>query len=118
MKAKAVAAKYPVSESCVRRLEQRRRETGEVAPRRQRHGPLPGCETRAYAAPRRAAYAETPDATLEEVKDRLRPAVALSTLWRACAASKPSFEKKAPEPPSKTAPTWPRSARSSGPPGL
>ena len=38
MKAAAVAVKYRVSGSWVRLLKQRRRETGEVAPRVQRHG--------------------------------------------------------------------------------
>ena len=38
MKASAVAGKYHVSASWVRRLKQRRRETGEVAPRQQRYG--------------------------------------------------------------------------------
>ena len=38
MKATDVAAKYRVSGSWVRLLKQRRRETGEVAPRVQRHG--------------------------------------------------------------------------------
>ena len=38
MKAADVAAKYRVSGSWVRRLKQRRRDTGEVAPRVQRHG--------------------------------------------------------------------------------
>ena len=38
MKAAEVAAKYRVSGSWVRLLKQRRRDTGEVAPRVQRHG--------------------------------------------------------------------------------
>ena len=38
MKAADVAAKYRVSGSWVRLLKQRRRETGGVAPRVQRHG--------------------------------------------------------------------------------
>ena len=38
MKAADVAAKYRVTGSWVRLLKQRRRETGEVAPRVQRHG--------------------------------------------------------------------------------
>ena len=38
MNAAAVAVKYHVSASWVRRLKQRRRETGEVAPRQQRVG--------------------------------------------------------------------------------
>ena len=39
--AAAVAVKYHVSASWVRRLKQRRRETGEVAPRQQRYGRHP-----------------------------------------------------------------------------
>ena len=41
MKAAAGAVKYHVSASWVRRLKQRRRETGEVAPRQQRYGRHP-----------------------------------------------------------------------------
>ena len=41
MKAATVAVKCHVSASWVRRLKQRRRETGEVAPRRQRYGRQP-----------------------------------------------------------------------------
>jgi transposase len=96
MKTKAVAVKYTVSESWVRRLKQRRREHGEVAPREQRHGPPPSWEAdgSGYADALRAAVAQTPDATLEEVKQRLGLAVAISTLWRACAALGLSFKKR------------------------
>ena len=41
MTAVAVAEKYDVSRAWVDRLKQRRRETGEVAPRAQRYGPHP-----------------------------------------------------------------------------
>ena len=41
MQAAAVASKYRVSASWVRQLKQRRRETGEVAPRQQRYGRHP-----------------------------------------------------------------------------
>jgi len=94
MSTEAVAQKYSVSQSWVRRLKQRRREHGEVAPREQRHGPLPSWQADGYAEPLRAAVAQTPDATLEEVKERLGLAVAISTLWRACAALGLSFKKK------------------------
>jgi transposase len=94
MKTKAVALKYSVSESWVRRLKQRRRETGEVAPREQRHGPLPSWEEQQYAQPLRAAVDTDPDATLEELQARLNVGVAISTLWRACAALELSFKKK------------------------
>jgi transposase len=41
MKTKAVAEKFSVSPAWVRRLKQRRRETGEVAPGEGRPGPKP-----------------------------------------------------------------------------
>ena len=94
MKTKAVAQKYSVSQPWVRRLEQRRRETGEVAPRRQRHGPEPSWQADSCAEALQAAVAATPDATLEELKGRLKLAVAVSTLWRACAALGLSLKKK------------------------
>ena len=47
MKAADVAVKYRVSGSWVRLLKQRRRETGEVAPRVQRTGGA-GCWSRTF----------------------------------------------------------------------
>ena len=94
MSTEAVAEKFSVSPAWVRRLLQRRRETGEVAPREQRHGPLPSWQAQAYAEPLRAAVARTPDATLEELKERLGLSVCISTIWRACAALGFSFKKK------------------------
>jgi transposase len=94
MGTEAVAEKFPVSPAWVRRLLQRRRESGEVAPREQRHGPLPSWQAQAYAEPLRAAVNDTPDATLEELKARLGLSVCVSTISRACAALGFSFEKK------------------------
>jgi len=87
-----VATKYSVSESWVRRLKQRRRQTGEVSPRRQSAGPRPSWD--AYADRLREAIRQTPDATLVELRDRLELTVALSTLWRAVAAIGLSVKKK------------------------
>lgn len=89
-----VAAKFSVSASWVRRLKQRRRENGEVAPRQQRHGPLPSWQAQGYAQPLRAAVKDTPDITLEELRERLGLGVAISTLWRACDALGFSFKKR------------------------
>jgi transposase len=89
---RVVATKYSVSESWIRRLKQRRRQTGELAPRQPTTGPRPSWE--AYAGPLREAIRQTPDATLEELRDRLRLTVALSTLWRAVAALGLSVKKK------------------------
>jgi transposase len=98
-----VATKYSVSESWVRRLKQRRRENGEVAPRIRASGRKPSWH--AYAERLRDAIAETPDATLQELRERLGLAVALSTLWRAVAALDLSVKKKSSGPRSRTAPT-------------
>jgi transposase len=89
---RAAATKYSVSESWVRRLKQRRRETGELAPREPAAGPKPSWQ--AYADRLREAIRQTPDATLEELRGRLQLTVALSTLWRAIAALGLSVKKK------------------------
>jgi transposase len=91
---RTVATKYSVSESWVRRLKQRRREAGELAPRVPAPGPPPSWH--AYARQLREAIGQTPDATLEELRDQLGLAVALSTLWRACAALGLSVKKSPP----------------------
>ena len=100
---RAVATKYSVSESWVRRLKQRRREGGEVGPRVAATGRKPSWL--AYAGPLRAAIAQTPDATLAELRDQLGLAVALSTLWRAVAALGLSVKKKSSGRRSRTGPT-------------
>ena len=97
-----VAAKYTVSPAWARRLKQRRRETGQVAPRDARHGPKPSWE--GYADPLRDAVRQQPDATLAELRDRLGLTVALSTLGRAVAALRLTVKKKSSAPPSRTAP--------------
>ena len=66
MKAADVAVKYRVSGSWVRLLKQRRRETGEVAPRVQRHGRRRMLEPHLHTLA--ALIAEQPDRTLAELK--------------------------------------------------
>ena len=88
----AAAQKYKVSPSWVRRLLQRRRETGETAPRPQRHGPVPLHQTHGDAI--RQAVKDEPDATLAELRDRLALGVALSTMWLAVDRLGLSFKKK------------------------
>src|SRR5262249_30920952 len=89
----AVAPKSSVSEAWARRLKQRRRQTGEVAPRTPaRRGPKPSWD--GYAERLRQAVRDRPDASLQELKEQLRLNVALSTLWRAVAALGLSVKKK------------------------
>jgi transposase len=80
MPADAVAAKYRVSRSWVDRLKQRRRETGEIAPRRQTRWrtpiltpDLPRLET---------LINEQPDRTLAELQAGLGTSASLATIWR------------------------------------
>lgn len=76
-----VAAKFRVSRSWVNRLTQRRRETGEVAPREQKvfkKQAFAGQEDRL-----RALVDAQPDRTLAELREALRSSASLSSLWRA-----------------------------------
>ena len=99
---RAVAAKYSVSESWVRRLKQRRREHGETAPRprKPRQPTLAG-----YADRLRALVAAEPDLTLEELRARLGVAVALSAYCTALRRLGLRVKKKSSGRPSKTGPT-------------
>jgi transposase len=79
--AKEVAAKFRVSRSWVNRIMQRRRETGEVAPRQQtvfKKQAFAGQEDRL-----RALVTATPDQTLAELREALHSSASLSSLWRA-----------------------------------
>ena len=84
MKAAEVAAKYRVSGSWVRLLKQRRRETGEVAPRVQRQGRRGMLEPHLHTVA--ALIAAHPDRTLAERKDALATPASVSTVWRAVRA--------------------------------
>jgi transposase len=81
---RAVARKYRVSESWVRRLKQLRRETGRVAPAPPRGGQPPTWA--AYAERIRAAVAQAPDATLDEYRARFALPLSRSALARALVA--------------------------------
>jgi transposase len=79
----ATAAKYSVSESWVRRLKQRRRQTGQIGPTPRRPA-VPGWQ--AHADRIRAAVTAAPDATLKEYRERFALPVSRSALARALAA--------------------------------
>jgi transposase len=74
----AVAIKRNVSESWVRRLKQRRRETGEVAARPPKKKTQP--KWRAYTEEIHAILREQPDITLRELRDELGIETSLQTL--------------------------------------
>ena len=84
MKAADIAAKYRVSGSWVRLLKQRRRDTGEVAPRVQRHGRRRMLEP--YLHTLAELIVAQPDRTLAELKDALDTPASVPTIWRAVQA--------------------------------
>lgn len=108
---RAVARRFRVSESWVRRLKQRRRETGEIAPRPV--GQPKGGRVTRYAEALRALNVQRPDATLAELREALGNSVSVTTIWRALQDLRLSFKKKRLTPPSRTVPTL-RPSESSG----
>ena len=116
---KAVARKFRVSESWVRRLKQRRRQSGSIAPRKAGNPTPPTLA--AHRPTLQDLVAQRPDATLAELRGRLADQagvwVGLSTLARTLAAMRLTFKKSRSTPPNATAPTcssvappsWPRS---------
>ena len=89
---RAVAARFAVSESWVRRLKQRRRDEGRIAPKPSRNKRLP--KLAAFGDRIRELIATTPDLTLAEIREKLGLAVALATLWAAVARLGPTVKKK------------------------
>ena len=92
-KAADVAAKYRLSGSWVRLLKQRRRETGEVAPRVQRHG------RRCMLEPHLHTLADLIAAhTLAELKHALATPASVPTVWRAVRALGLTVKKRSARP--------------------
>ena len=94
MKAADVAAKCRVSGSWVRLLQQRRRDTGEVAPRVQRHGRR--CMRAPHLHTLAALMAAHPDRTRAELKDALATPASVPTVWRAVRALGLTVKKNGP----------------------
>ena len=84
MKADDVAAKYSVSRAWVHRLQQRRRETGSIAPRRQTRWRTPVLAP--HLAQLEALLQEQPDRTLAELQVALGTSACVATIWRAVKA--------------------------------
>jgi transposase len=97
----AVARKYSVSPSWVRKLKQQRRETGAIEPRAAAPGPKPTLGPHADRL-REAARAE-PDLSAEEYRGRLGVDVAAVTVWRMLRRLGLTHKKSRPGRPSRTA---------------
>ena len=79
---KALAERYHVSRAWVDALKQRRRETGVFAPLKPTKFRRRALATAALGR-LAALVAARPDATLVELRDELRTAAGLTTIWRA-----------------------------------
>ena len=97
---RVVATKYDVSESWVRRLKQRRRETGETLPRRA-GSPRPA-RWLAHADRLLELVRAQPDITLRELREAIGGQLSIQTLSRALHALRWTFKKKSFMPRSKT----------------
>lgn len=75
-----VAARFSVSTSFVEKLQQRRRESGTLAPKPHAGGRQPAL-TDVHDEALRALLAAKPDTTLVELREKLGVKVHLSTLW-------------------------------------
>jgi transposase len=89
---KAVAEKYKVSSSWVRKVKQIRRETGQIGPRQQQVNHATKLD--AHMETLAQLVAEQPDSTLRELRERLGVSVGLATIGRALARLRLTFKKK------------------------
>jgi len=96
-----VARKYRVSASWIRRLKQRRRETGSIAPR-QRQAPPP--QWTAHTVEICHAVEVQPDTTLKELRQALGLKLSEPTLCRALRKLRLSWKKKSCVPRNKIGP--------------
>lgn len=91
MRAEDVAAKYSVSRAWVHRLQQRRRETGSIGPRKQTRWRTPILT--AQLPQLEALIQEQPDRTLTELLAALGTSASRTTLWRAIARLRITVKK-------------------------
>lgn len=96
----AIAQKFSVSTSWVRRLKQRRAATGEIGPKPQRRGPTPGWVT--FGEQIREAVRQAPDATLAEYRKQFRLPLSRAALARALVVLGLSRKKSRSTPASRT----------------
>ena len=94
LRTKEVAERFSVSPAWVRRLKQRRRETGEIAPRRGKTGPQPTLQD--HLSDLEKLVEDSPDATLEELRQKLSVVVSVATICRALKALGITLKKSRP----------------------
>jgi len=96
-----VAEEKGCSESWVRRLIQRRTETGSLAPRKPDRSGTRRLDDDDVAELRRLIQAK-PDMTLGELAEALKHKASVPTIWRTVEAQGLTLKKKPPMPPNRT----------------
>lgn len=108
MTTKQIADTFQVSPAWARRVKQRRREHGETTPR-----PMGGVTVVKIDLGRLAELvAEQPDATLQELAERLDCGCSCAAVCQALKRAKITFKKRRSTPRSRTARTSPNAASS------
>jgi transposase len=104
-----VARIFDVSTAWIRRLKQRRRESGSVAPKVRQ---VPAAPSQVHAESLRQLVTQRPDATLQELRDALGLTINVATICRLLQRLRLTVKKKSVAPPSKTGPMSHASERS------
>ena len=112
MGTRAVAAKFSVSESWVRKLKQQRRETGSIEPRTATPGPAPALAP--HADRLRELVRAEPGLSAADYHARLGVGAAVITVWRALRRLGLTYKKSPSGRPSRTGPTSPPSGGPGG----
>jgi transposase len=107
-KTKEIAKIFDVSPAWARRLKQHKRERGDIIPRTGGGKQTPKVDPVLL----NKLVSEKPDMTLAELRDSLKVDCALWTICRALRQLKLTYKKSRFTPPSRIAPTLPRSGRS------
>ena len=108
--ASEIAERFEVSTALVRRLMQRRRQTGSLAPSDAPRGPKQKLAEQADQL--RQLNVQQPDLTPAEIRQRLGLTVSLLTIWRMLRRLGLTFKKSPSMPPNATARTCKKPAGS------
>jgi transposase len=109
-----IARLFAVSTAWIRRLVQRRRQAGSIAPLPHHGGPAPKLGAEPLRRLGELVRAQ-PDATLQELRTRLGEPVSVMTVCRALRRLRLPLKKSPSGPPSRRGPTWRGSGSSTGP---
>ena len=98
-----IAERFSVSQSWIRRLLQRRRERGSIAPKPHSGGQKPAFDAEGRERLRQAV-AERPDATLAELRDAVGATCGITAIHDAVVALGLTLKKSRSTPPSRIGP--------------